>query len=399
MRIVGWLLLLMGVLFGAQALYYRSKANRLGREAIAKLPHDPRGAYDTIRPALALSGAITLGRAPRVKEQFFAALRDRLTADLAAPPLAPEWFAMAEGNLRVLDEASKSRKTPMAGRYQADVARALKAAEPQLRRNLGLAAWDAYVGLIDVSARGDLLPSEAIPDLEAWLRQLKEVDRREIARREAAGICREAMVACAQALRRVPSAEPQDPFISALKIKLEDRDLIDADRAIERGKAAVALYRAAFPNDALPPELAAYGIKLDLNQVAMRITHLLQLGERALNPGSGYITQLLVGPGSGAVPSNAELYGAFVNGLAGHVAQIVETARAADALPAGEGPALQLLAVWTQNGYARLVRDGELAQATTRAYQGLMPAAQRTPDGAEVIRHIRSSLILCIVVR
>ncbi|MCH8332922.1 hypothetical protein IIC65_03230 [Candidatus Sumerlaeota bacterium] len=398
MRIITILVVLAVGVFTFQALYYRSKTNSLRSAAIGQLPGNPAGGFETMKPVFGYSNVKTLGAVDKAELAFFDAVRDSTVSALRSDSPNADTYRALEASLTVLTEAARDLDLSLDD-HKARIIAAAREAEPDMRNTLGLTAWDAFVGAMENTRDRAAIPRGTLAEFESWVGTLKQVNRRPFGLREAIRLARDGFRAGIEALGKTPSLDGRGPLIAPLDARLTDSQLTAADRAFAGARFASDNFLRMFRERSLPPQLLPLYVRADYNLAAIRVAHLIQSGPGIASRISGYIAELLVAPNASALPSDAELYRTFINGLIPQLETVNQAFTRPGVASPEEMPGLRALAAWTQSQFGNAARRGQTARGASAQFQALRRAAASTPAGSDLLAKISSSQSVWIVLR
>lgn len=370
MGLIGSLVTIGIAIFAVKAWYSRTQISAGAEEAINMLPDNPEGGYKKIEPVFGFSNATSFGMANETRDAFFNAVRDRTVTKLQRAKMDEGWFDHMVEALRVLRDAERDHGLQLEG-HRAAIVTAARDAQPKLMENLSLVAWDNFVDRIDKAQDADLIPKAPFEGYDEWRASLHKEDRRGIAVHAAVQAAAGKLGDGVRALGLTPGYAPTDPAVGALSEKVKDGQLIEAEQAFGAGAEECRRFMRTFKLAEVPPELLEPLGKLTCNQAAIKTAHVQQMGTNELATNSSrYIVKILVAPGADAVPSEGQLYGAFVQGAAGQIEEAIRLLEKAASLPSAPPELPQLLAAayrsqailgevtqnpqWNQAGAARL---------------------------------------------
>lgn len=395
--------LLLGVaLFGGQFWYFRSKANSHYERAARDVQNDANRAYEQFKPVFKISNFLTLGHAYRQGEKLFDRMRDLpIQALETSAPNDPGWYNEFRIKLEILQDASK-HGFRLTG-HQVAMVEALQRAEPKMRSTVGLEAWESMIRAMEASVERGTVPAEAVPGLATWLAEVQKVDRRPFGLREAVWKAERRLREGVEALGLLASVSAEDPLIGVLPNPIGDSQLLAAENAFGWGRAACDLFVGRFKETDYPPELKPLYVKLDFNQAAMKVGHLEQKGVAELSQmTSEYLVGLIVSPNSAEVPTSAEIFGAFMQGMSGqlyHAQQIFESAGGAKA---EERPMLRAVMFWTQ-AQLDLAASGrpnpQLAQSNAMRFRSMREAIASNPSDTVALADLEANQGTCILLK
>lgn len=390
MRFVGILLLLSLVIYVGQLLYYRNEANTALAAAVGSLPDNPSGAYSAIKPVFTMSAGLSGGRATSARDEFFTAVRDKTIARLHGPRLDAAAFPSIVGNLEILADARRNYHFNLDAHSKA-IAGAIVEAEPEFRKTLGLAAWDAFVAAMEKCRNADSLPADAIPDADVWYSKIKSADRWQIGLREAKEIAARQLDAANSLLGKAPATGPGDPAIGFIDRELTDDEFIAMDSAIAVGVRACGDLLRTFHHDEPPADLVAPMAKLIYNAAALKLAHFNRLRQSG-QIDSGYIVKILFNPAIDTPPTTEELYGSFVNLIQGELDRLASWVQRPGWTP-DDLVVMRALVLRAQGIYWSLRDNPTAAQAAMGQYQTVRPS------GGKLLAPLDSSQFIPIFLR
>ncbi len=389
MRIISFLILLAVAIFCVEAFIFRGQCDSTFQGAVGYLPDRPDEALKAIKPIFTYSDITTFGKAGETEEKFFAAMRDKITGELESPKVNDQqWPNKLEANLRVLTEAQSGLNYSTEKR-RAEIVEAVQKAEPRLREQVGLAAWDNLVAKMDRARDQAWIPVGSMNGAEEWIQGLHAVDRKAIGLREAMSNAKGAFVRGISALGLKPSEKPDDPWIGALAKPVSDKQLIVAQEAFAGGEGACNWFQNSFHE--LTPELQAMWAKLRFNRAAINVAHLADLGTAGSSKASDYLIKLYITPNRETIPTDGEIYGAFLGSVSADLDGMVRYFDGQASSDTAESFVWRALGHWTQRQLGLATGNGGLAQNGLAAYRAVRNQAGGDSNVAKAIGEIESS--------
>ncbi|MBI1784254.1 hypothetical protein HYR69_03845, partial [Candidatus Sumerlaeota bacterium] len=324
-------LLIALVIMGIETKVYREKTTKAYNTAIAFLPDDPDKGYQAIQSTLVYSNFTTLGLSHELQAKFFEMVRERALANLNVQKgLETNWPIVIANALRVLHTARENQKLAsdiraQIGQDQHTLLAAAKTASESLPDKVSLAAWDRAMTSFDTIQKNGWVPDSELNDYEQWLAGLRQVDRRGIALRETVQVVSGHFGAGVKALGLSASEAPADPVIGILQKPLRDGALLDAERNFQKAEDLCHQFGRKFNNGEIPPELKPIWLKCLFNHASMRVAHLVDRGPSLGSQISMYLLEMYVTPAADAIPSDSEVYGAFINTTMEELEQVSHT--------------------------------------------------------------------------
>lgn len=398
MRFAGFLCIVLIALFVVQFKIYGGKSEEAYNAAAAAMTaKGPIAAYDAFKPAFKYGNLETLGKADRMRNKFL----DMIVRETVDPMRKgnPDlvWVGRLEDALDVLKRAADEQKLDVKSR-QKEILKAVAEARPQLQESMDLPAWDRMSVLIAKLPERGFAPDDFRPALDAMVAEYGKVDRRGIGLRDAIARATAHLKSGVELLGvQTPAGGPADPLLSALPEKIKSKNMIDADKAFNDGLAVCLQFGATFHEPDLTPELRLARAKLTYNLAAMRLHHLMTQGPKMLSDPSDYVVSLFVRPNTTEVPSEGEIYGAYINQLnegIGASARMFESGH--PGLGRAQTAALEAAAHQLQNMCARSVGRGAQGGA---GYPSAKQAALGDAVGRNAVETIEKSSLPCVAVR
>lgn len=323
MRFVAILLLVLAVLFGAHAIYYRGKTDSLLTKTLNQLPDNPKSAYHHFKPIMRYNNFTTMGKVDDAHAAFLDRLERTIIRELKLSPPPAGSFQQAREAVDVL--ASYRSATGKDIRPIRDgIVQAAKDAMPVVRDGGTLSAWHAMEAFFLTLEEKSQVPPSVFDDFEAWMKYVEEVLERPMGLRDALTHASGAFQNAFASLG-LSSQARGGPYVLELPHTLSDNQLINAENQFNSALAGLINFERLF-GERNPPELSGLRAKLIYNKGILKAAHLLERGDMARTMGTGYIADILLGEGhqGEALPTVSEMYGSFKNGARGDFSSAME---------------------------------------------------------------------------
>lgn len=335
MRFVVTMLIIMAIVFGVQSCYFRDKLTATRDEAIAMLPDNPAGGFERLKKGLVYSNFVSLGATNKVRSDFFNELRDLVIADLERTPSERIAYDRMLNGLRTLVQAESELELSKLEEHRRAIIQAAHEMEPTYQVTSTLPNWDSFVKAMEIAHKENLVPPEPFSGYEDWRTSIKNADRQRISLRAVNELVALRIQTGVNSLGKSPGYSEADPLMLPLDKELGSGALIGAEHAFGEAKAACEHHQRLFQLPQIPPELSVTYGKLVYNLGVIKTTHIRQNGYRELsNYSSGYIVDLVMPRNvDAAIPTEGQMFGAFINGTNGLVLEAVKIFEALYASP------------------------------------------------------------------
>ncbi len=387
MRFVAILLLILAVMFGGHAIYYRGKTDSLLTKTLNQLPDNPKSAYHQFKTIMKYNNFLTMGKVDGAHTAFLDRLERTIIRELKLFPPPASSFQQAREASDVL--ATYRSATGKDIRPIRDgIVQAAKDAMPVVRDGGTLSAWHAMIAFFLTLEEQSQVPPSVFDNFEAWMVVVKKEEQRPMGLRDAISHASGAFQNAFASLG-LSSRARGGPYVLELPHTLSDNQLINAENEFNSALAALIAFERMF-GESNPRELNGLRAKLTYNKGVLKAAHLLERGDMARTMGTGYVANIILGEGhQGAhLPTVSQMYGSFINGAIGDF----ETAMRFFAGDELDNPDLRraynALAAW---GWAMLDQATGLDPGEHRRLAGQWANGITQPAARQIIEAMQSS--------
>lgn len=358
------------------------------REAINQIPHHTHQSYRILRNIFTVRGPFVQGRVEQAVERYLNQLNARAMQGLteSGKPPAPEDYHIAVQAIAVLMRLEQQTGHD----YEAmrrQIAEAMRDSAGVLEREGTLSAWDAMLNAFEILDRYDSIPEGVFEEYEGWMATRMQVPRRAMALRDAQSSSRIGLRNALSQLGLV-GGMGEGPLAVEMPVVEDEMRLVQADVELRQAELYIDELSRAFEDVDLTRALRGIKGQILYNRAALKLAHLLDLGESEGRLGSSFIATQVVNPRAFEVPDTIRMREAFMGMMQQELESAIGMLSGPNELEPSTRAALAYLAAHTARTWTR--HTGAEATKLEKKMEKLEARVQSV-RGLDLLRNARRS--------